>query len=55
LAAEFGVGYTWAWTAYPVLFVLLSTALTPICILASWEAITARARVHGRLPRARDA
>jgi len=27
-----------------VLFVLLSTALTPICILASWESITSRVR-----------
>ncbi len=29
-----------------VLFVLLSTALTPICILASWEAITVRVREY---------
>src|SRR5919112_6031771 len=29
-----------------VLFVLLSTALTPICVLASWEAITARVREY---------
>ncbi len=29
-----------------VLFVLLSTALTPICILASWEAITIRVREY---------
>jgi NADH-quinone oxidoreductase subunit M len=29
-----------------VLFVLLSTALTPICILASWEAITTRVREY---------
>ena len=29
-----------------VLFVLLSTVLTPICILASWEAITTRVREY---------
>ena len=29
-----------------VLFVLLATALTPICILASWDAITTRVREY---------
>ena len=29
-----------------VLFVLLSTLLTPICILASWEAIQTRVREY---------
>jgi NADH-quinone oxidoreductase subunit M len=29
-----------------VLFVLLSTALTPLCILASWESVTSRVREY---------
>ncbi len=37
-------------------FVLLTTFLMPLCILASWHAITvAREGIHDRLPRARDA
>ena len=37
-------------------FVILTTALMPISILASWEAIQSRVRgIHDRLPRARDA
>ena len=43
---EFGVGYHMGVDGVSVLFVLLSTALTPICILASWEAITARVREY---------
>ncbi|WP_135466458.1 NADH-quinone oxidoreductase subunit M [Crenalkalicoccus roseus] len=43
---EFGVGYRMGVDGISVLFVLLSTALTPICILASWEAITARVREY---------
>ena len=41
---EFGVGYRMGVDGISVLFVLLSTALTPICILASWESITTRVR-----------
>ncbi len=41
---EFGVGYHMGVDGISVLFVLLSTALTPICILASWEAIETRVR-----------
>ena len=41
---EFGVGYRLGVDGISVLFVLLSTALTPICILASWEAVTTRVR-----------
>ena len=41
---EFGVGYRMGVDGISVLFVLLSTALTPICILASWESITSRVR-----------
>ena len=36
---EFGVGYKMGVDGISVLFVLLSTALTPICILASWDSI----------------
>ena len=41
---NYGVGYHLGVDGISVLFVLLSTALTPICILASWEAITSRVR-----------
>ena len=41
---EFGVGYRLGVDGVSVLFVLLSTALTPICILASWESIRTRVR-----------
>ena len=41
---EFGVGYRMGVDGISVLFVLLSTALTPICILSSWEAIHTRVR-----------
>jgi NADH-quinone oxidoreductase subunit M len=40
----YGVGYKMGVDGISVLFVLLSTALTPICILASWESITTRVR-----------
>ena len=43
---EFGVGYRMGVDGISVLFVLLSTALTPICILASWESITTRVREY---------
>ena len=43
---EFGVGYHMGVDGISVLFVLLSTALTPICILASWEAIETRVREY---------
>ena len=43
---EFGVGYRMGVDGISVLFVLLSTALTPICILASWDAITTRVREY---------
>ena len=41
---EYGVGYKMGVDGISVLFVLLSTALTPICILASWESIQTRVR-----------
>ena len=43
---EFGVGYRMGVDGISVLFVLLATALTPICILASWEAIQTRVREY---------
>ena len=43
---EFQFGYRMGVDGISVLFVLLSTALTPLCILASWEAITARVREY---------
>jgi NADH-quinone oxidoreductase subunit M len=41
---EYGVGYKMGVDGISVLFVLLSTVLTPICILASWESITKNVR-----------
>ena len=43
---EFGVGYRMGVDGISVLFVLLSTALTPICILASWDSVHARVREY---------
>ena len=42
--SELGLGYRMGVDGLSVLFVLLSTFLTPICILASWESITTRVR-----------
>ena len=41
---QWGITYKLGVDGISVLFVLLSTALTPICILASWESITTRVR-----------
>src|SRR5258708_910309 len=41
-----GISYKMGVDGISVLFVLLSTALTPICILASWESITSRVREY---------
>ncbi len=43
---EFGVGYKMGVDGISVLFVLLSTLLTPICILASWDTITRYVREY---------
>ncbi len=43
---EFKVGYRMGVDGISVLFVLLSTALTPICILASWESVQVRVREY---------
>ena len=41
---EYNVGYRMGVDGISVLFVLLSTVLTPICILSAWQAITVRVR-----------
>src|SRR5271165_1443091 len=41
---EFGISYHMGVDGISVLFVLLSTLLTPICILSAWEAIKTRVR-----------
>jgi NADH-quinone oxidoreductase subunit M len=43
---EFGVGYRMGVDGISVLFVLLSTVLVPICILASWDSIRSRVREY---------
>jgi NADH-quinone oxidoreductase subunit M len=43
---EWGITYHMGVDGISVLFVLLSTVLTPICILASWESITVRVREY---------
>ena len=43
---DFGLDYRMGVDGISVLFVLLSTALTPICILASWESIGERVREY---------
>ena len=42
----YGIGYRMGVDGISVLFVLLSTALTPICILASWESVKIRVREY---------
>jgi len=43
---DFGVNYHMGVDGISMLFVLLSTLLTPICILASWEAVQTRVREY---------
>ncbi len=43
---EYGIGYRMGVDGISVLFVLLSTALTPICILASWDSVQTRVREY---------
>ena len=43
---EFGVGYRMGVDGISVLFVLLSTVLVPICIVASWDSIRTRVREY---------
>jgi NADH-quinone oxidoreductase subunit M len=41
---QWGITYKLGVDGISVLFVLLSTALTPVCIVASWDSITVRVR-----------
>ena len=43
---DFGIGYRMGVDGISVLFVLLSTLLTPLCILASWDSIKTRVREY---------
>ncbi len=43
---EFGIAYHMGVDGISVLFVLLTTLLTPICILASWNSITDRVKEY---------
>ena len=43
---QFGIAYHMGVDGISMLFVLLSTLLTPICILASWEAIQVRVKEY---------
>ncbi|MBS7790553.1 NADH-quinone oxidoreductase subunit M [Roseococcus sp. SDR] len=43
---EFGVSYIMGVDGISVLFILLSTLLTPICVLASWESVQNRVREY---------
>ena len=42
----FGINYTMGVDGISMFFVLLSTLLTPICVLASWEAIEVRVKEY---------
>jgi len=44
--SDYGLGYKMGVDGISVMFVLLSTALTPICILASWESIQTKVREY---------
>jgi NADH-quinone oxidoreductase subunit M len=43
---QFGIAYHMGVDGISVLFVLLATLLTPICVLASWEAIETRVKEY---------
>ncbi len=43
---DYGINYKMGVDGISVLFVLLTTLLTPICILASWEAIQSRVKEY---------
>ena len=43
---EFHIGYRMGVDGISVLFVLLTTLLTPICVLASWESVKVRVREY---------
>src|SRR5689334_2612449 len=43
---DFGIGYIMGVDGISILFILLSTLLTPICILSSWGAVQTRVREY---------
>ena len=43
---DWGIGYHMGVDGLSVLFVLLSTVLTPVCVIASWESVTSRVREY---------
>jgi len=43
---EFGIGYHMGVDGISMLFILLSTLLTPLCILASWDSVRERVREY---------
>jgi NADH-quinone oxidoreductase subunit M len=43
---EFNIGYHMGVDGISMFFVLLSTLLTPLCVLSSWECITARVKEY---------
>jgi NADH-quinone oxidoreductase subunit M len=43
---EFGIGYHMGVDGISMLFILLSTLLTPLCILASWDSVQTRVREY---------
>ena len=43
---EYNIGYHLGVDGISVLFVLLTTLLTPVCVLASWSAITTRVKEY---------
>ncbi len=44
--SDFGITYHMGVDGISVLFILLSTLLTPICVLSSWEAVQSRVREY---------
>ena len=43
---DWGIGYHMGVDGLSVLFILLSTVLTPVCVVASWESVTSRVREY---------
>ena len=55
MVAELRIRYHMGIDGISLFFVILSTFLTPICVLASWNAITRSGEgIHDRLPGPRD-
>ncbi|MBL6958044.1 MAG: NADH-quinone oxidoreductase subunit M [Rhodospirillales bacterium] len=43
---EFGINYHMGVDGISILFVLLTTLLTPVCVLSSWESVTTRVKEY---------